>query len=78
MPPSARAFHPASPSHRSKLPGSIPPDQDDAARVGARLVAVQRQPVRSVDVVKPSQAFRADLAGDLATVDRSRQTAVSH
>ena len=50
-------------------------DQDDTARVGARLVAVERQPVRSVDVVKPLQAFCADLAGDLAP--RSLDSSIS-
>ena len=52
------------------IPARFRLDQDDAARVGARLVAVQGQPVRPEDVVEPAQAIGADLAGDLATEDR--------
>ena len=59
------------------VPARFRLDQDDAARVGARLVAVQGQPVRPEYVVEPAQAIGADLTGDLATEDRLIESPIS-
>ena len=77
-PPSARAFQPRVEPVIEVVPARFRLDQDDAARVWARLVAVEGQPVRPEYIVEPAQAFGADLTGDLATEDRLIESAISH
>ena len=58
-------------------PARFRPNQDDASGVGARLIAIQGQAVRPIDVVQSPEAFGADLAGDLATEARLLESPVS-